>query len=532
MAKLHRGWASALLAAGLGTGAAVGVRRWLRDRSAARRFYEHSAVTARDERRRDGRPRLLILGAGFGGLTTAIELGDLVRAGLDAEVLLVDRVNYHLFTPMLYQVATGLLEPGHVAYPVRAIARDHGFQFVQGQVESIELKQRRVKLGTRSLEYDYLVLALGSTTNYFGNDSIREHALGLKNIADAVAIRNQVVDCFERAVVESDPDQRRALLTFVIVGGGATGIELIGSLHSLIHNGLLPIYPGIDAVDVRLILAEAGPRLLNGMDPWLGETAQQRLEQKGIVLHPSNPATSVTSDGIHFKDGSFIPSRTVVWAAGVRPSPLMAELDVEMGRDGRLVVGERLRLAAYPDVFVIGDCAWFPVPENAGRPAPPNGQTAVREGRLVAKNVAASLRNEPLATYTYHNEGNLVALGQGDGVALLGSSTHLQGLPAWLVWRGFYLSQLMGFKNRLEVLVEWTTAYFGQRATSRLDVMSANAPAAPLATAELAPTSPPAAAAPPDQPVRQQRRRRPGPAMAADAPGAASPTLTDSSGGV
>jgi NADH:ubiquinone reductase (H+-translocating) len=269
------------------------------------------------------------------------------------------------------------------------------------------------------------------------------------------------------------------------VGGGATGVELTGSLFTLIQNGLLPVYPSIDRHEIRVILAEAGPKLLNGMDLWLGETAVRRLQRKGIEVWLGNPATEVSEGGIAFKDGRFVPSRTVVWAAGVRPSPLTAALEVERGRDGRLVVDEHLRLASHPDAFALGDCAWFPIPVENGRPAPPNAQTAVRQAPVAATNVAASLNGMPLRTYRYAAEGNLVAMGQGDGVARFGER-RLEGFPAWLAWRGFYLTQLIGFKNRLSVLVEWGSAYFGHRVTGRLGIGAASLPAARPAGADLA----------------------------------------------
>jgi NADH dehydrogenase len=468
---------SALLAVGLATGAAF----W-----AARRAAWRGSARA-DRVSRPGAPRVLILGAGFGGITTAIELGKLVRRGAELNVTVVDRVNYHLFTPMLYQVATGLVEPGNVSYPAREIAREYGFRFREGQIDAIDLGQRRVVVDGAELEYDRLVIALGSVTNYFGNQSIERSAASLKTLGDAVAIRNRVLEAFERADVEADVVARQRLLTFVVVGGGATGVELTGSLHTLIQNGLLPVYPGVDPREVRVILAEAGKGLLGGMDPWLGETARHRLERKGVEVWLGNPATEVSDDGIAFKDGRFVPSKTVVWAAGVRPSPLAASLSVERGRDGRLVVDQYLRLPSYPEVFVLGDCAWLPVPEEGGRPAPPNAQTAVRQAPVVAANVAASLRGAPPRPFRYASEGNLVALGQGDGAARI-RSRHLEGFPAWLVWRGYYLTQLMGFKNRLAVLVEWTSAYFGYRAAARLDVT-------PSSTATAKAATPPAAEA-------------------------------------
>jgi len=459
MAVLTKSRSLILLAAGFAVGTAV-----LRNRATGARAPGGAAPASRR-----GAPRVLVLGTGFGGLTTAIELGRLARAGRALDVTLVDRANYHLFTPMLYQVATGLVEPGNVGYPARAIARDHGFRFREGQIESIDLDRKQVVVGGEPLGYDRLVIALGSVTNYFGNASIERWAASLKTVGDAVAIRNRVVEAFERADVERDVALRQALLTFVIVGGGATGVELVGSLHTLIQNGLLPVYPSIDRHEVRVILAEAGSKLLNGMDPWLGDETARRLWQKGVEVWLGNPATEVSEAGIAFKDGRFVPSRTVVWAAGVRPSPLSAALDVDRGRDGRLVVDEHLRLPSHPEVYALGDCAWFPVPDEGGRPAPPNAQTAVRQAPVVAGNLVASLTGAPPRPFRYANEGNLVALGQGDGVALFGRR-RLSGFPAWLAWRGFYLTQLMGFKNRLSVLVEWTSAYFGHRVTARLDV--------------------------------------------------------------
>jgi NADH dehydrogenase len=228
------------------------------------------------------------------------------------------------------------------------------------------------------------------------------------------------------------------------------------------------------------------------MDPWQGEEAARRLRQKGVEVWLGNPATQVSEEGIAFKDGRFVPSRTVVWAAGVRPSPLTAALDVERGRDGRLVVDEHLRLPAHPEVFALGDCAWFPIAEENGRPAPPNAQTAVRQAPVVAANVAASLKGESTRPYHYSSEGNLVALGQGDGLAQIGKA-KLAGFPAWLAWRGYYQTQLIGFKNRLAVLVDWTSAYFGHRVTARLDVDATPSPATVAAGTPVSNTATPAA---------------------------------------
>lgn len=508
---------SARTLTGLAAGAAVGGAIW-----AARRASE-SAATLAAPAARPGAPRVLILGAGFGGLTTAIELGRHARKGHQLDVTLVDRVNAHLFTPMLYQVATGLVEPGHVQYPARDIARHYGFRFRAGQIEAIDLERQQVIVGGEPLGYDRLVIALGSVSNYFGNASIKESAAALKSLGDAVAIRNRVIQAFERADVELDVAVRKALLTFVIVGGGATGVELTGSLNTLIQNGLLPVYPGVDPSEVRVILAEAGPALLSGMDPWLGETTARRLQDKGVEVWLGNPATDVGKDGIAFKDGQFVRSRTVIWAAGVRPSPLTAALEVERGRDGRLVVDEHLRLPSHPEVYALGDCAWFSIQEDGGRPAPPNAQTAVRQAPAVAANVVASLLGNPLQAFHYASEGNLVALGQGDGVALVGSQ-RLEGFPAWLAWRGFYLTQLMGFKNRLSVLVEWTSAYLGHRVTAGLDLSGSVESPPPGLAAQVSGPAQRTAPMPPDDGETPPRQAPDGASEASNESRAAAPS--------
>lgn len=448
----------AAVAMGALLGAGYGMARWFRTR-VERDARHHGPV---------GSKRVLILGAGFGGLTVALELAKLLPDST-RQVMMIDRVNFHLFTPMLYQVATGLLEPGNIVYSVRSLARDHGFRFHEAEAVGIDLERRIVATDRGEQPYDLLVLALGSVTNFFGNAAIQEHAVSLKNLRDAVTIRNRILDAFERSDVEQDPDARRALLTFVVVGGGATGVELTGSIRTLVSEGLLRDYPTISRSDVRLVLVEAGPSILGGMDPWLAETAVHHLRRQGIEVLLNHAATDVTAEGIRLEDGTFIPSKTVVWAAGVRPSPLTASLPIEKGRDGRLVVNEYLQVKGASGVYAVGDCAWFSIASDGGKPAPPNAATATREARVVAHNVAAELAGGERQRYEYRSEGNLVALGQGDAVADLGGY-KVAGFPAWLIWRAFYLGQLMGFKDRLGVLLDWSTAYFVRRDTAKLDV--------------------------------------------------------------
>lgn len=410
--------------------------------------------------------RVVVLGAGFGGLTAAKTLASQAD-GLDLEVRLVDRYNYHLFTPILYQVATGGVGPDNIAHPVRYVARSEGFRFQESLVTGIDLDESCVYTDDGPLSYDYLIVALGSVTNYFGIDAVREHSLTLKTLGDGIAIRNRILDAFEAADVEEDPARRRALLTFVVVGAGATGVELVTSIRDLIAKVLLKDYPNIDFNDVRVLLVEAIDKVLPGIDPGLARNATRTMQDKGVEILLNTPVVAVLPDGVQTQSGEFIPSCTVVWAAGVRANGLIADLPGEKARDGRVSVGPSLQLEGRPNVFVIGDSARYM--EKDGKPLPPNAPVAMAQGKTVARNVLHALRGEPLETLRYRRQGELVSLGRSNAVAEI-YGVRLTGLLGWLTWRTVYVSKLMGGKNRLGVLIDWAFNLFNKRETSRLEV--------------------------------------------------------------
>ena len=456
---------------GLGTAAGLAVYR--RRRASPRwRLLEQQGASDGDGR--GPQRRAVVLGAGFGGLTCAIELAHRFADDPRTEVLLVDRHNYHLFTPLLYHAATGLVEPSHITYPVRAIARRHGFLFRESAVQALDLERRQVQTDDGPIAYDALVVALGSQTNFFGLSSVAQHALRLKEVPDAVAIRNRIIDAFERAELEPDPERRRALLTFLVVGAGATGVELVGAIHGYIFSALLDEYPGVRPQEIRIVLAEAAPEILRGLDRELAAHALREFSARGVEVRTSTPVRRVTPEGAELGDGEWLPCATVIWTAGIEPVGLVRGLPGEHARDGRVRVERDLSLPGHPEVYVIGDAAHCQLAPDA--PAlPPNAPVAMEEGRHAARNIWRRWQGQATLPFHYQSKGELISLGRHQAIADV-YGVKLQGLPAWLVWRAYYLSRLVGFKNRLAVALDWSFAYFWRRDTARLEPQ-------PLATA-------------------------------------------------
>lgn len=411
---------------------------------------------------------IVILGAGFGGINTAASLLQKLPAESGWKVTLVDRRNYFLFTPLLYHAASGLVDPSSILFPVRSLSRAPHFNFREASVLAVDFRRQCVYLDDGQVPYDYLVVALGSVPNFFGQDEALRDALTLKSTPDAIAIRNRIIDAFERADVEGDPAERQRCLTFVIVGGGATGVELAGAVRGLIKGTLARQYPRITEGDTRIILLEAMPKILGGVPEDMAQYASQRLQELGVEIRLNAPVERVEPEGLQLKDGEWIPSRTVVWAAGVRPAPVAASLEVPKVKGGRIQVDEFLEVPGISGVFAIGDVAAFTDPAT-GKPLPPNAQVAVQEAKALADILLARMEGKPAQPFTYHYKGELLSLGRHEAIADL-KGKRLTGFPAWLVWRAFYLSQLMGFKNQLSVALDWTFAYVYQRDTVRLDI--------------------------------------------------------------
>ena len=410
----------------------------------------------------NGAKHIVVLGGGFGGLHLVRHLERrLDRAEVD--LTLVDRQNYHLFTPLLYQVCTGELPPHAVAYPLRDATAPAGFRFLQTEVTSIDLERRRVGTAEGELPYDHLVIALGSVTNDFGIPGVRENAMPVKWLADAERLKRHVLDVFESAAIETDIARRREQLTFVIVGAGPVGVELASSLRDLMDHTLRRIYPSIDFyTDVTIHLLDGADRVIPGMDPRLSKIAARRLAQQRVRVLLKTLVSEIGPGIVHTKDGAQLRARTIVWSGGVKVNPLVASLDLPKSKDGRIIVDDRFRASGRDDVLVLGDSAYF---EHQGKGLPQLAQVAVLQAPAAARNLAALVRGTPTAPFVYHRKGDLIALGRTQAAAefaRLGGFV-LGGLPAWTVWRVNYLMQLLGVRNRGTLLVEWVLSFFAGR---------------------------------------------------------------------
>lgn len=404
------------------------------------------------------RPRIVIIGAGFGGLNAARELG-----GHDVDVLVIDRNNYHGFWPLLYQVATAGLEPESVAYPVRAIVRKYSnISFMMAEVLGVDLERKLIQTATQAVPYDYLIIAAGSANNYFGNDKLAENTFGLKDVEDAELLRNTMLSNFEYAVSEMDPTARQKLMTLVVVGGGPTGVELAGAFMELINHVLVRDYPMLDISEASVVLVEAGDKILAAFPPALQANALQRLRSMGVDLRLKTAVASVDDGKVTFADGSSLEAAVVVWAAGVRAAPLADMLGVKLARGGRVPVTPSLNLAERPEVFVIGDMAYLEyMPKRGAQQAPYAmvAPVAIQMGERAAKNILARMRREPLRPFRYFDKGNMATIGRRAAV-LDSFGIRLTGYLAWMGWLVVHLMFLVGFRNRVVVLLNWAYSYF------------------------------------------------------------------------
>ncbi len=414
--------------------------------------------------------RVVVVGVGFAGLAALNRLGDLVGDDPRFDVLVLDRQNYHLFTPLLYQVASGGVEPGTVAYPAREIVREHGFRFKTATVQSIDVGRKCLDTDAGPIAFDSLILAPGSVTNFFGMADAQEHSLPLKGVSDGTRVHDQVINAFELADRESDPDRRRALLTIVMVGGGATGVELSASLSDLIFTTLLPNYPGISPDNVRLMLVEARGTLLPGWNPRMGEVAIEHLCSHHVQVLLDTTVAHVTDHDVELGSGERIPTSTVIWTAGVRADPLVSALPGEKARDGRVHVDAHLELPGHPGIFVVGDAAAVVLP-GSERPMPPTAWAAIGQGRAAAENAIRRLEGQAPRAFSMRWPGDPVSLGRGAAAADL-FGIVFDALPGWLIRRFVYLTNLVGFRNRLLVALQWLLVSFHQRMIASFEAIS------------------------------------------------------------
>lgn len=412
------------------------------------------------------RPRVVIAGAGFGGLTCARAL----RHAL-VDVLLLDRRNYHLFTPLLYQVASALLDPGEIARPIRELIRPlENVEFRQAEVTGADLAGRVLQTDHGPVPYDYLVLATGSQSDYFGNRSLAQHAFGLKELDDGLTLRNRVLARFEASRWITDPDRRRVLLTFAVVGAGPTGVELAGALSELIRLVLRKDFRDLDLGEVRVLLLEAADSLLAAFTRPLQEAARRSLEKKGVELLFGAKVEEVTAESVRLAGGREIPVGTVIWTAGVRASEVGSAIGVELGRQARVKVEPTLQLPGHPAVFVIGDLAGA---TDGGRPLPMLIPVAMQEGRRVAATIAGMTANGGAREFRYKDPGIMATIGRNSAVAELGR-VHLSGFLGWLMWLFVHLINVVSFRSRILVLVNWAWDYLFYDRPIRLIVRAGN----------------------------------------------------------
>jgi NADH:ubiquinone reductase (H+-translocating) len=395
--------------------------------------------------------RIVIVGGGFAGVSAARAFERVAVRGAPVDVTLISDSNYLLFTPMLAEVASGALEARHISAPVRASAPHTRFR--HGRVEQVDPLARTVRLADRAgtISYDHLVLAVGSVPHTFGLPGVERHAWTLKNLSDATRLRDHVIGLLERAEQESDPGERRQILTFVVAGAGFAGTETIAELYDLVF-GVIQFYPAIGEQDPRFLLVHPGERILPELGPELGAYAQERLEARGIEFRSGTRVAEAAADRVRLSDGGWIPTTTFVWTAGNRPAPLAAELSDAGGRP--LSTDPQLRVAGLDGVWAVGDCARIPDSGRDGGHYPPTAQHAIREGGAVAANILASIAGREPGAFRFRTIGVLVALGHRTAAGEV-RGIRFSGLAAWLLWRGVYLSKLPGVEKRIRVLFDW-----------------------------------------------------------------------------
>lgn len=401
--------------------------------------------------------RVLILGAGFGGLYTALHLEKALRQDPSVEISLVDWNHYHLFTPLLHEALSGVIHPSLVLSPIRRILRGKRIHFERARVEGIDLESRHVQTCCELLPYDILVIALGSVTAFYGMESIEQRALELKTADDIDQLHCHIINRFEAATREEDPARRKKLLTFVVVGGGCTGVETVAEVHEFVTHLREEQYESLDASEVRTALVEVQDRVLPQMDRTLSRASVRRMKEMGIEVMLSTRVVGLNDQGLQFADGlDPLPTDTLVWTAGIRGHPVLDGLSLGLDRMGRVLVQGDLAVPGHPEVYVLGDAAHAVHPQT-GEVYPPTAQVAYRQAPVVAANIAADLRGGPHKVFDFTYIGDLVSLGRFSGVADP-FGVKLRGAAAWMMWKFYYLLNLVGWQNRLRVALDWLLA--------------------------------------------------------------------------
>jgi len=406
------------------------------------------------------KPQVIIIGAGFGGLQAAKKLGR-----KNVRVTLIDRTNYHLFQPLLYQVATAALSPADIAAPVRSVLSKYkNVEVILAEVQSVDIAAKKVNTADLEFDYDYLILATGARHSYFGHNDWEKLAPGLKSLEDAIELRRRILMAFEYAEKINDEAARKAAMTFVIIGGGPTGVEMAGAIAEISRYTLAKDFRHIDPSRARVILIEGESRLLSAFPADLSQSAKKQLTNLGVDVRTGVRATNLNEAGVQLGD-EFIPCRVKIWAAGNNASFVGKTLGAPFDRVGRIVVNDDLSISGHPEVQVIGDLANFS--HQTGEPLPGVSPVAIQQGRHAARNILAMTKGRKPQRFRYWDKGSMATIGRNKAVADL-NFVHLSGLPAWLVWLFVHIIFLVGFRNRLAVLFQWAWAYFTFNKGARL----------------------------------------------------------------
>nr|WP_208652324.1 NAD(P)/FAD-dependent oxidoreductase [Leptospira kemamanensis] len=405
--------------------------------------------------------KVVIIGAGFGGLQVIKTLAN----QKEYEILVVDKKNHHLFQPLLYQVATAVLSPADIAIPTRSITTKYkNVKILFGDVSDINFQKKEIVFQNNTESYDYLIIATGAKTSYFGNAHWENKTLGLKNLRDALSIRRQILLSFEQAELIGDYEKSKSLMHYVIIGGGPTGVELAGSIAELSHNIIRKDFRNIDSGMTKVTLIEAGPRILNAFSESSSQFTKLKLESRGVEVLTNSPVLDITDSGVKLKD-RFIESKTVIWAAGVEGSNLAKKLPLNKDKANKIIVDEYCRTLEYQDVFVIGDAANFS--KGLTKPLPGVSPVAMQQGRYVGKFIQSQEKQKQMAPFQYFDKGNMATIGRTDAVAEFGIF-KLKGILGWLGWLFVHLVYQVGFKNKVSTLLSWVWSYLTFRAGSRL----------------------------------------------------------------
>ncbi len=420
-----------------------------------------------NEQSNAGSPHVVIVGGGFAGLHAARGFRD-----KDVRVTLLDRKNHHVFQPLLYQVATASLSPAEIASPIRSILRRlRNVRVLLAEVTSIDPGLSRVFIGEEAMDYDYLILAAGARHSYFGRDDWEELAPGLKSLEDALEIRRRILLSYEAAERETDGAERRRLLTFVVVGGGPTGVELAGALAEISRFSLARDFHSIDPRQARVLLLEAGPKILASFPDKLSAKAVGFLNKLGVEVRTGSLVTGISDEGVTLGESERIDAATVLWAAGVTASPIARSLGIDLDRAGRVPVNNDLSVGNYPNIFVVGDLSTLPGTD--GKPLPGVAQVAMQQGDLAAANILHDIAGEPRRAFKYRDYGNMATIGRNNAIADIGPF-QIAGVFAWMAWLFIHIVSLIGFRNRAVVMIQWVWSYVTFQRGARLITMTSN----------------------------------------------------------